>query len=85
MTGRGGAQLPHPQNEKEPETTIRFQAHYALFLVGVAGFEPTTPCSQSRCANRTALHPEEHCFSEKALQRYCKFSIWQTFLRFFIR
>ena len=25
--------------------------------VGVAGFEPTTPCSQSRCANRTALHP----------------------------
>ena len=29
-----------------------------LFFVGVAGFEPTTPCSQSRCANRTALHPE---------------------------
>ena len=27
-------------------------------FVGVAGFEPTTPCSQSRCANRTALHPE---------------------------
>ena len=27
-------------------------------MVGVAGFEPTTPCSQSRCANRTALHPE---------------------------
>ena len=31
------------------------------FFVGVAGFEPTTPCSQSRCANRTALHPE--CFT----------------------
>ena len=30
---------------------------FSLF-VGVAGFEPTTPCSQSRCANRTALHPE---------------------------
>ena len=30
----------------------------ASFFVGVAGFEPTTPCSQSRCANRTALHPE---------------------------
>ena len=27
-------------------------------LVGVKGFEPSTPCSQSRCANRTALHPE---------------------------
>ena len=31
-------------------------------FVGVAGFEPTTPCSQSRCANRTALHPEEVLF-----------------------
>ena len=27
-------------------------------MVGVKGFEPSTPCSQSRCANRTALHPE---------------------------
>ena len=27
-------------------------------LVGMVGFEPTTPCSQSRCANQTALHPE---------------------------
>ena len=23
----------------------------------MAGFEPAAPCSQSRCANRTALHP----------------------------
>ena len=30
----------------------------SFLFVGVAGFEPTTPCSQSRCANRTALHPE---------------------------
>ena len=28
--------------------------------VGVTGFEPVTPCSQSRCANRTALHPDVH-------------------------
>ena len=28
-------------------------------LVGATGFEPTTPCSQSRCANRTALRPEK--------------------------
>ena len=28
------------------------------FNVGVEGFEPPTPCSQSRCANRTTLHPE---------------------------
>jgi hypothetical protein len=32
-------------------------AAFAKF-VGVVGFEPTTPCSQSRYANRTALHPE---------------------------
>ena len=30
----------------------------SLFFVGATGFEPTTPCSQSRCANRTALRPE---------------------------
>ena len=41
--------------KKETTFTCSF-----LFCVGVAGFEPTTPCSQSRCANRTALHPE--CF-----------------------
>ena len=29
-----------------------------LFDVGVKGFEPSTPCSQSRCANRAAPHPE---------------------------
>ena len=27
-------------------------------FVGVKGFEPSTPCSQSRCANRTALRPD---------------------------
>ena len=26
-------------------------------LVGMVGFEPTAPCSQSKCADRTALHP----------------------------
>ncbi len=30
-----------------------------IINVGVVGFEPTTPCSQSRCANRTALYPEK--------------------------
>ena len=40
------------------------------FIVGVAGFEPTTPCSQSRCANRTALHPDNIRLFTKAMQRY---------------
>ena len=32
---------------------------FLLYFVGIPGFEPGTLCSQSRCANRTALHPEE--------------------------
>lgn len=28
-------------------------------VVGVRGFEPPAPCSQSTYANRTAPHPEE--------------------------
>ena len=31
------------------------------FLVGVAGFEPATSCSQSRRDNRATLHPEKGC------------------------
>ncbi len=31
-----------------------------IYSVGVKGFEPSTPCSQSRCANRTALRPERN-------------------------
>ncbi len=31
---------------------------FYFYSVGVPGFEPGTPCSQSRCANRAALHPE---------------------------
>ena len=40
-----------PENKKPPA--------YAggILFVGVAGFEPAAPCSQSRCANRTALYP----------------------------
>ena len=37
--------------------TKRDRTEFCLFCVGVTGFEPVTPCSQSRCANRTALHP----------------------------
>ena len=37
--------------EKEEQLSL-------FFFVGIPGFEPGTPCSQSRCANRTALHPD---------------------------
>lgn len=29
-----------------------------FFFVGVAGFEPATPWSQTRCASQAALYPE---------------------------
>ena len=32
---------------------------YPLLLVRVVGFELTTLCSQSRCANQAALHSEK--------------------------
>ena len=32
---------------------------HSFLFVGVAGFEPATPCSQSRCASRTALCPDK--------------------------
>ena len=45
-------------------------------LVGVQGFEPWTPCSQSRCANRAALRPEQLISAEHnnlIFIQYCGF------------
>ena len=42
-----------------PNLNLIFEERRLPRLVGVPGFEPGTPCSQSRCANRTALHPED--------------------------
>ena len=33
-------------------------SYSSVVMVRVAGFEPATPCSRSRCAKQTALHPE---------------------------
>ena len=43
---------------KQQKKELHFIVTPDFPVVGVAGFEPTTPCSQSRCANRTALHPD---------------------------
>ena len=32
----------------------------SLLIVGMAGFEPAIPRSQSECLNRTGPHPEIH-------------------------
>ena len=42
--------------QKERVTTAR---NSLIFTVGAKGFEPSTPCSQSRCASRTAPYPEK--------------------------
>ena len=43
-------------------------------MVGVQGFEPWTPCSQSRCATRLRYTPTEPLFYTETAQRgkYCK-------------
>ena len=50
--------------------------------VGATGFEPTTPCSQSRCANRTALRPvlfRNNVLSQKRCKGMTFFYTGQTF------
>ena len=37
--------------------TSYYSRQPAFIMVGAKGFEPSTPCSQSRCANQTALRP----------------------------
>ncbi len=54
--------------QPEKKKTFRILPKVLLIVVGVVRFELTTPCSQSRCANRAALHPE------KAIQKYELFS-----------
>ena len=41
------------------EKALSADAERAFSFVGVAGFEPATLWSQTRCANRAALHPEK--------------------------
>ncbi len=52
--------LPEHSSERgtnnKPANLFRFAG---LFLVGVAGFEPATSCSQSRRDDRATLHPEK--------------------------
>ena len=46
--------------KKGKKKRLLYRKRFDFQSVGVTGFEPVTPCSQSRCANRTALHPEMH-------------------------
>lgn len=39
-------------------------------MVGVVGFEPTTPCSQSTCANQAALHTDKSLWKIRSVQYF---------------
>ncbi len=41
----------------EKQSPVLLASDRAFSFVGVAGFEPATLWSQTRCANRAALHP----------------------------
>lgn len=49
---------PPPQRTKKPLFPRKNKRNQRFQVVGVIGFEPTTLCSQSRCASQAALHPE---------------------------
>ncbi len=55
---------PQPPAWKASALPIELFPHSGKIMVGAKGFEPSTPCSQSRCANQTALRPERRlcCF-----------------------
>ena len=38
---------------------VTISCNSLILSVGAKGFEPSTPCSQSRCASRTAPYPEK--------------------------
>ena len=51
-------------------------------MVGVRGFEPPAPCSQSRCASQTALHPETKVLYSISLDKSTNFYIsFQCFFK----
>ena len=52
MVGTGGIEPPFG-GSKPPILPLEH-----VPLVGMRGFEPPTPCSQSRCASQTAPHPD---------------------------
>ena len=55
------------QMRKRPVTFYCNQPLLFVFLVGATGFEPATPCSQSRCATRLRHAPRVGRYSEKYL------------------
>ena len=58
----GSQKLSTKRRHKKNTVQLTGKVVERCSFVGATGFEPTTPCSQSRCANRTALRPDSKCF-----------------------
>ncbi len=54
------------QMRKRPVTCYCNRPLLFVFLVGATGFEPATPCSQSRCATRLRHAPCRSSYREKS-------------------
>ena len=90
MSGYQDSNLGPPAPKAGALTGLRYTPKktdlYACFCfyVGVPGFEPGTPCSQSRCANRTALHPvflksdAKVVLLNETTKHFCRFFISRT-------
>ena len=70
---QGFENLSEPEGIRTPDRLLRREMLYpaellarCVDLVGVAGFEPATSCSQSRRDDRATLHPEKSV---------CKYSV----------
>ena len=57
-----------PESKKTTNhRSVVFSAGLKSLFVGVPGFEPGTPWSQTRCASRAALHPEKYYLNYRTL------------------
>jgi hypothetical protein len=58
ILNRSGLRVLSPMFHPKQKRSYEMNHNSLILNVGAAGFEPAAPCSQSRCANRTALRPE---------------------------
>ena len=54
------------RNTKANKASLGNTSSIVKEMVGVAGFEPTTPCPPDKCANRAALHSDGGPYRQQA-------------------
>ncbi len=70
--------------------SIIFTNNFGIKMVGARGFEPPTPCSQSRCATRLRYAPTSYYYSMTIATVYSYLylifsqDIYYRFLKFFL-